>query len=125
MPKAMRSWVSVVKCGLQTSRRESVQDDGGCETDSGSPECHPNPGARKMPSIRTADDDAKEPCATSIDGACENRAESSNSQEDHDRDGGADAARQENGTYVPTSYTEDQHVGESEGDAETCRTSLT
>ena len=86
----------LIECGQarsQTLGRESAEDDGGCETDEGRPESHPNSGARKMPSVRTADDDAKEPCAASIDGACKNRTESSNSQKDHDGDGGADAAR--------------------------------
>jgi len=72
-----------------------------------------------MAGFWTADDDAKEPRATPVDGACENGAESSNRPEDHNGDSGADAAGQESGPDVALSYTEDQHIGEGEGDAET------
>src|ERR1700686_344990 len=71
-----------------------------------------------MASVWATNDDAKEPRATPVDGACENGAESSNRPEDHNGDSRADAIRQKNRAYVAVSHTEDQHVGESKGDRE-------
>jgi len=96
-----------------------VQDDGGCETEDRRPQGHPNPCTCEMISVWAADDDAKEPCTTPVDRVCKSRAESDNSPEDHHGNSGADATRQENGAHVAASHTEDQHVGESEGNAET------
>ena len=69
------------------------------------PKVSPKPWCRKNdPAFGAADDDAKQPCAASIEGAAENGAESSDSPKDHDGDGEADAVGQENGTNVAASH---------------------